>query len=94
MSKIEFLSSLQGDLQPLSYDVTTTIFRALHLSTEEKKKILPLQERPGGISIAEMRKYTADRFKTYEMMAWTIKKHWQPKNNIYGGAGLMDLDPP
>ena len=37
LSKIEALSSLKDDTQPLPSDVTTTIFRALHLSTEEKK---------------------------------------------------------
>ena len=54
-------------------------------------------ERPDGISTAEMRTYTADRFKTYELMARTINKNWQPKNKnarptnkVYGGAGLTD----
>ena len=64
LSKIEALSSLKEDTQPLPSDVTTAIFRALHLSTEEKKEVLPLLKRPDGLSIAEMRKYTADRFKT------------------------------
>ena len=80
LSKIEALSSLKEDTQPLPSDVTTTIFRALHLSTEEKKEVLPLLERPDGLSIAEMRIYTEERFKTYELMARTINKHWQPKN--------------
>ena len=64
LSKIEALSSLKEDTQPLPSDVTTAIFRALHLSTEEKKEGLPLLERPEGLSIAEMRKYTTERFKT------------------------------
>ena len=38
LSKIEALSSLKEDTQPLPSDVATAIFRALHLSTEEKKK--------------------------------------------------------
>ena len=47
-----------------------------------------------------MRKYTAERFKTYELMARTINKHWQPKNKnahppneVYGGARLTDQTP-
>ena len=42
-------------------------------------------------------KYTAERFKTYELMARTINKHWKPKtknshhnNEVHGGAGLID----
>ena len=100
LGKIKALSSLKDDTQPLPFDVITAIFRALHLSTEERKKVLPLLERPVGISIAEMRKYTAERFKTYELMARTMNKHWQPQNrnspppnNVYVGAGLTDLDP-
>ena len=61
LSRIEALSSLKKDSQPLPSDVTTAIFCALHLSTEEKKKVLPLLERPDGLSMAEMRKYTAER---------------------------------
>jgi hypothetical protein len=99
VSKIEALSSLKEDTQPLPSDVTTSIFRALHLSTEEKKEVLPLLERPEEVSIAEMRKYTAERFKMYELMARTINKHWQPKtknyqntNEVHGGAGLTESE--
>ena len=46
LSKIEAWSSLKEDTQPLPSNVTTAIFRALHLSTEEKKEVLPLLERP------------------------------------------------
>ena len=100
LSMIEALSSLKEDTQPLPSDVIMAIFRALHLSTEEKKEVLPLLERPEGLSIAEIRKYTAERFKTYELMARTINKHWQPKNKpnhhnneVHGGAGLIDRTP-
>ena len=72
---LEVLSSLRLDTQPLPSDIAVSLFRTLHLSTEEKKEVLPLLERPDGISTAEMRKYTADRFKTYELMARTINKH-------------------
>ena len=48
MSKIEGLSSLNEDTPS---DVTTTI-----LHRKEEEEVLPLLERPVGISIAEMRK--------------------------------------
>ena len=66
----------------MSSDVTTAIFRVSHLSTEEKKEFLPLLERPDGLSIAEMRKYTAERFKMYKLMARTIKKTLATKKKM------------
>ena len=95
LSKIEALSSLKEDTQPLPSDVVTAIFRALHFSTEEKKAVLPLLEEPEELSIAEIRKYTSEHFKTYELM---VIKHWSSihtknshhKNEVNGGAGLID----
>ena len=68
------MSSLKEDTQPLPSNVTTAIFRTLHLSTEKKKAVLPLLERPEGLSIAEIRKYTSDRFRTYQQAVANHKK--------------------
>ena len=75
---LESLSQLmQYAKQPLPSDVTTIIFRCLHLSTEEKKEILPLLENAAGISIETMHTFIVECFRLYELMNLTINKHWQ-----------------
>ena len=60
---------MASDSSPLPADVTQVIFRALYLSTEEKKGVLYLLEDDTRVSITTMRTYIAQRFKTYEMIA-------------------------
>ena len=51
---------------------------------------------PEGISIKQMRKFTADRFQTFELLNWTLNMP-QPKNptppNLKANAGVTDETP-
>ena len=69
LAKLESIANLiQSEDQALPADVSKAIFRCLNLNTKEKKAILPLIAAPEGISITEMRRFTTDRFQTYELL--------------------------
>ena len=70
---------MNGDAKSLPADVTQVIFNAMNLSMHEKKEVLPLLEDDRGVTISVMRKYIADRFKTYEMVASALGSAPKPK---------------
>ena len=70
---------MNGDSNPLPGDVTQVIFQALNLSMTEKKEILYLLEIERGVTIAVMRDYITDRFKTYETIASALGSARNPK---------------
>ena len=80
LRKVESISALMAsDESPLPLDVTQVIFRALYLSTEAKKGVVYLLEDDTGVSITTMRKYIAQIFKTYEMMASALGPPVKPR---------------
>ena len=70
---------MNGDSKSLPADVTQVIFNALNLSMQEKKEVLYLLEDDRGVTIAVMREYIADRFKTHEMIAPALGSAPKPK---------------
>ena len=70
---------MNGDSKSLPADVTQVIFDALNLSMQEKKEVLYLLEDDRGVTIAVMRDYIADHFKTYELIMSALGSAPKPK---------------
>ena len=63
---------MNGDAKSLPADVTQVIFIALNINMQEKKEVFPLVEDNRSVTISVIRKYIADHFKTYEMVASAV----------------------
>ena len=64
LRKIESLSALtKDDDSVLPSDVVQAVFRALYLSREEKKSVLPYLSQAATATISVIRLYIANRFK-------------------------------
>ena len=73
LRKIESLSALtKYNKSILPSDVVQAVFRALYLSREEKKAVLPYLSQAATATISVIRLYIANRFKEYELMASTL----------------------
>ena len=73
LRKVESISALMdGDSKSLPADVTQVIFQALNLSMQEKKEVLYLLEDDRGVTIAVMRDYIANCFKTNEIFKGVV----------------------
>ena len=88
LRKIESLSALpKDDTSVLLSDVVQAVFRALFLSREEKKEVLPYLSQEIPTTILVVRLYIANRFQQYELMSRTLpslnkpKDHKHPRSN-------------
>ena len=70
---------MDGDSNPLPADVTQVIFWALNLIMQEKEEILYLLDNERGVTIATMRDYIANCFKTYKMIASALGSAPKPR---------------
>ena len=69
LTKVESLSALmKNDEASLPADIVQAIFRSLHLSTEEKKQVLPYLKANVIVTITTIREFISNRFQEYEAM--------------------------
>ena len=68
--KVESFSALMNnDDNSLPAVIIQAIFRALYLSREEKKAVLPYLGQDVEVTISVIRLYITNRFREYEMMS-------------------------
>ena len=70
---VESLSALmKNDEERLPADIVQSIFKALHLSVEEKKQVLPYLKANAVNTINTIREFISNRFHEYEAMINTL----------------------
>ena len=93
LRKIESLSALsKNNNSILPSNVVQAVFRALYLSREEKKAVLPYLSQETTATISVVRVYMANRFKEYELMASTlgpVGNSKEPKNSRFTNAKIL-----
>ena len=97
LRKIETLSSLVGregggDEYALPTDVVQAVFKALYLSRDERKQVLPYLSRTATTTITDMRLYIENRFREYEMLSTVLghdTKPREPKKPRHDNPGIL-----